>query len=288
MIAVLIYVRRGAWENDKGLAPNEMISRDAAKKLALRLLPNFALAQLKKVHYANVLRRASGTDEPDLTVVRYLVQPGQIVVDIGANIGIYTKFLSQCVGPSGKVISVEPIPLTFDILRSNVRKLRLRNVQLENFAISDIEGPVTMHVPTYRTGGENFYEARIGTAKIEGSRRSFEVSAITLDALLSEALVVHFVKCDVEGHELNCIRGAMRTLERSRPAWLIEVSGDMDNESCSAHQMHSILAGYGYAPFWVHGDKLEPQRYNAKPVNFFFLTNLHVKHLRERGLGIES
>ena len=126
-----------------------MSMKTVAKKLALRLVPETVLHLVKKIHYARVIRSISPNDEPDLKVIQRLVAPGHHVADLGANIGIYTKYLSELVGASGRVHSVEPIPLTFDILRSNVRKLGLRNVELKNCAISDTDGYVTMEVPRF-------------------------------------------------------------------------------------------------------------------------------------------
>ena len=166
------------------------------------------------------------------------MEPGQYVADIGANIGVYSKYLSERVGPSGRVISVEPIPLTFLIsCAPTYGKLRLSNVEAKNCAISDTEGQVKMRVPKYNSGGENFYAARIENGEAGDSVRSFAVPATTVaDALLSTLPLIHFIKCDVEGHELNCIRGAMKTIERSKPAWLIEISGDMDDERSNSSQ----------------------------------------------------
>src|SRR5205814_6244934 len=116
---------------------------------------------------------------------------------------------SELVGPSGRVYTVEPIPLTFDILRSNVRKLGLKNIELSNCAISDTNGRVTMQVPKYDSGGAYFYSAHIQQAPPDPALRCLAIPSRTIDALLEKApSSVQFIKCDVEGHELSCIRGA--------------------------------------------------------------------------------
>ena len=97
-----------------------MMLRDRVKRLALRFLPDAALQRLKKNHYARALRDATDDDEPDLKAVRRLVGPGGTVLDVGANFGRYAKALADLVGPTGRVYAVEPVPLTFEILRSNV------------------------------------------------------------------------------------------------------------------------------------------------------------------------
>ena len=94
--------------------------------------------------------------EPDLKVVEHLIKPGDSVVDIGANTGLYTKRMSELVGRDGRVFSIEPVPLTFDILGFNVGKLGLTNVELINCAISDTNGSVIVEVPLYESGEENF------------------------------------------------------------------------------------------------------------------------------------
>ena len=150
------------------------------------MLPENTLQLIKKVYYPYILRSISENDEVDLKVVRHLVNPGDYVVDIGANIGIYTKFLSELVGSHGRVYSIEPIPFTFEILCSNVKKLRLKNVELINYAISDTNGNVIMEIPLYESGGENFYQAKIVDENDKSSLRRIIVKSRTIDFLFSE------------------------------------------------------------------------------------------------------
>jgi FkbM family methyltransferase len=260
---------------------------DIPKDLALRFLPDRLLHYDKKVHYARVVQQAGEADEPDLRVLNFLVEPGQSVMDIGANIGIYSRYLSQRVGPTGHVLSVEPIPLTYDIFRSNLRKLNLRNVEARNCAVSDAVGEVTMHVPKYDSGGENFYGARIDEGGWDSSSRSFVVKTETVDHLLAST-PVHFIKCDVEGHELSCIKGAAQTIARSTPAWLIEISGNIDDEASNARQTTNILQVNGLLPYWFDGEKLRIRSHGANSINYFFLTAAHVENIRRKGLVVEN
>src|SRR5918995_5956412 len=106
-----------------------------AKKQALNYLPEWALTPLRKRHYLRVLREMSEDYAPDFVVIRRLVQPSDVVVDLGAHVGACTKFLSDLVGETGIVYSVEPFPLNFEILQLNVEKLQLANVRLINCAV---------------------------------------------------------------------------------------------------------------------------------------------------------
>jgi FkbM family methyltransferase len=256
-----------------------------SKELILRLLPQDALHIAKKIHYARVLSSVSERDELDFKVVRFLVSEGQSVADIGANFGMYTKYLSDLVGASGHVYSVEPLPSTFDLLRSNVKKLKLSNVELTNCAISSSDGSVSMEVPKYKSGGENFYEARVVTRTDDRSLRRVDVSCSTVDSLFS-GLPISFIKCDVEGHELNCVKGAARTIHNLKPAWLIEISGNPDDDKSSAYQTFRILRESGYEAFWFDGTNLRARCSLDKSVNYFFLTTEHLGVLQQRGFPI--
>ncbi len=265
-----------------------MTLKSTFKMLAPRVLPESILQFVEKAYYARILCRVTESDEIDLCVLRFLVEAGQCAADIGANIGVYSKYLSERVGASGRVVSVEPIPFTFGILSSNVRKLRLENVEIKNYAISDKEGQVTMRVPKYDSGGENIYEARIVVGEGGESAGAFIVPSTTVDELLSAAPAVHFIKCDVEGHELSCIKGAAKTIERFKPAWLIEISGDMADERSSSYETCRLLTQSEYGAYWFDGTTLRPWRPGTRSVNYFFLTVPQLGSLQKKGLPVSS
>jgi len=259
------------------------------KKLIIKLLPESILQAAKRAHYARMLRAISEEDEKDIKVVKHLVGRGSYTADVGANFGVYTKFLSELVGPGGRVYSVEPFPLTFDILSSNVKKLRLENVELINAAVSDKDGTVTMEVPLYQSGGENFYEARIVSGEAAGSLRHATVRACPLDSLLADTpREVSFIKCDVEGFELNCIRGAAAIIEGSRPVWHIEIMGDPDDPQSDAAKTFTELGSKGYEAFWFDGTDLRKRKKGERNDNYFFLTADHLRALRAEGFPVKD
>jgi FkbM family methyltransferase len=248
-----------------------------ARSVARSIMPDRMLQGAKKQYYAWLLRRGPENAERDCRPLPTLVAPGDHVIDVGANIGIYTKRLSELVGARGRVYSVEPIPLTFELLASNVKRLGLSNVELFACAISDRNGSVVMEVPRYASGGENFYEARIRPGDGQsGTLRTFRVLCTTLDALVAPASVrISFVKCDVEGHELSCIRGAQRVLRESKPALLLEVSSDPDDSRSPAHELFGVLAEEGYQAYWFDGATLRRRSPGDRSVNYFFLREEH-------------
>lgn len=255
------------------------------KSRALTVLPDSILQPLSVWHHRRVLRSFRDTDEPDLTVVRELVQPGTIAVDLGANIGTYTKVLSDLVGPAGTVISVEPVPQTFEVLSRIVRSLGMGNVSCVNAAISDSDGDVVMELPNYDTGGINFYQATVVASldkRVVGSKRQVVVPALRLDTLVAGTGTVGFVKCDVEGHELACLSGAEMVLSSHRPPWLVEVSGDPDEPGTKAMQVFRIFEDRSYVPWWFDGHRLMRRRRDDVSTNYFFLKEAHTARLRDK------
>src|SRR5205823_14575816 len=129
-------------------------------------------------------------------------------IDIGANIGRYTKHLSKF---SKRVIAIEPTPFTFTVLENTIKKLGLANVEAKCCALSD-------HIGTGTMAGPNIYEAHLEAGN--------DVPVRTIDSILTGDERVDFIKCDVEGHELQVVRGSLETIKNFHPAWLIEANHD--------------------------------------------------------------
>jgi FkbM family methyltransferase len=256
---------------------------DILKSQALRRLPDAWLGALKARHYFRMLKNFNTDDEPDMKVVPLLVPAGTTAVDLGANVGVYTKLLSELVGVTGSVVSVEPVPETYAILRENVRRLRLGNVSLVDAAVSDSTGTATMTIPEYPSGGHNFYESQIiendaRTARV-GSSRTVTVRTTTLDLLVADLSAVSFIKCDVEGHEGAVISGAGALLQGQRPAWLIEISENPDTAGTTASLLFETLTASGYAAWFFDGAKLRSRKSGDRSTNYFFLTPAHVARI---------
>lgn len=163
-------------------------------------------------------------------LMRRVVEPGNIVFDIGANKGLHTVLLSNLVGKKGSVHAFEPNSQLFPNLSRTVAELN--NVNLYPFALSDQEGEAVLFVPNNQmmasladwTSAENLAEWRdeIGLDEVH----TIKCRQISLDKLISnnEIPFPDFIKCDVEGAELMVFHGAQQTLNRAdAPIILFEV-----------------------------------------------------------------
>ena len=247
----------------------------------LEWLPRPARRAARRAYYARLLRAAREDAQADLSFLTRVVRRGDCVVDAGANIGLYTRFLSALVGPEGLVFSVEPVPESYDVLVSNVRRFGLSNVRPLNYALSNVDGELEMEVPRWFYGGENLYEARVAGATPSGLRR-IAVAARRLDTLVGDRTIA-FVKCDVEGHELRCLEGAAETLRRWRPAWLLEVWGDPDAEGSHARLVFRAMEELGYAAHCYDGRWLASRAQGRRSDNYWFLTAEQVRYVRAGG-----
>jgi FkbM family methyltransferase len=188
------------------------------KSCAFRFVPKPILVELRHRKHLHDLAAAS---EPEEAEVRKVLHPGQTALDIGANYGVFTKLFSELVGDLGTVIAFEPVPQTFRTLAAGIDRFHLRNVQARNSAVSDQVGTTFMTIPLdAESNTENLYQSHIVASP--GTESSFAVSTLTVDSL--QLPRVDFIKVDVEGHELEVLRGSRETLARHHPTLMVEVT----------------------------------------------------------------
>ena len=132
------------------------------------------------------------------------VPPGSIAVDAGANIGIYSEFLSHCVGLTGFVHSFEPDPLNFRRLQAALDQHS--NVRLNELALSDRTGESALYVSHNLNVDHRAYPTA------NESRKIVAIRSIRLDDYFPAGTRVDFIKMDIQGFELHALRGAKRVL----------------------------------------------------------------------------
>ena len=144
-------------------------------------------------------------DRAERQLLRRILFRGAIVVDAGANIGIYSQFLSRCVGPTGVVHSFEPSPENFKRLQSATRKLS--NVRLSQAAVGESSGRSELYLSDKLNVDHRDLlrpkEIRADTVPIE---------MVALDDYFKPGQRVDLIKMDIQGYELHALRGASRVL----------------------------------------------------------------------------
>jgi len=215
--------------------------RSTLKNL-LPLLPKPIQNSLRESHYLNKLRCVALDDEPDLAAIAQWVRPGDTVLDIGANYGLYTRFLSERVGPEGKVHAFEPSSVMGHVLRRNVAALGLGNVSVSACALSDKKGQARLHVPQFENAAPNYYEASILPIENAPLAECEAVETTSIDSYVEANGIdgVSFLKIDVEGHELAVLQGGRETFRRFRPTALLEVNAPLHEAGHGADVLEVI------------------------------------------------
>lgn len=180
----------------------------------------------EKLLKKRILRSIKNEYEKEIKILYKLIKDNTDTIDIGVYRGVYSYELSRL---SNHVHSFEANPIIYKYLEKNLTKL-VKNISLYNYALSNKKGISTLKVPLrrktlFQSQFEEKYRAGMGTIhNIETFKNfdKFEVKTIKLDDLKFKNKI-SFIKIDVEGHELEIIEGAQKTLAEHRPNLLIEI-----------------------------------------------------------------
>ena len=154
------------------------------------------------------------TVHEDEIINKFTPESGDIVIDVGAHIGLYTIIGSRRVGLRGKVISLEPHPDNYNILKRNIELNHLNNVIALNSAASSSKSSIKLYLPGEDKGFTKLYTIMPNRAV---TQNFVEVDANTLDDILQALNIeqVNWIKIDVEGAELEVLKGTTGVIRRS-------------------------------------------------------------------------
>ena len=172
-----------------------------------------------------------------LEFIGKLLSEGDWFVDAGANIGLMSVFAAKCVGKSGKVYAFEPNPATYDILKSNIHVNNLENVQLMPIALGAGPGKAILY---------DRWESNRGSASLIKPAKvttSAEIEIMILDDCLPIGKI-RLAKFDIEGFELEALKGFERTLCRpDAPILIIENSDIHSHSGSNSESLFAFLSG---------------------------------------------
>ena len=189
------------------------------------------------IHLMAVKNYRSG--EPELKILKSLVNSDKNSLDIGANKGVYTYFLSRL---SRHVFAYEPNPVLAKFLTQSVGS----NVTVQPFALSDSEGQATLSVPVI----DSLLHDQLGTLNNHDTilGKSYSVPLMPLDT--QGHTNVGFIKVDVEGHEEAVINGALNLFKQERPTLMIEIE-QRHHPDKDIREIFTKILSLGYEGFFL-------------------------------------
>lgn len=200
------------------------------------------------IYHGQLLTLKSLVDyEPlEREVIGRLCRPGMTAYDVGANVGMFTCYMSHLVGKAGHVIAFEPESNNFNCLEVTIRHNGLSNVQLEKKAV----GKATELAQFDRRGGA--FSGRLATpGKCRMTANQSTVEVVSLDDLVKLGTPPpDLVKIDVEGNEVMVLEGMQSILQTHRPTVLCEIHTHLGDPSQAVIE---ILSRFDYEMFGLEG-----------------------------------
>jgi FkbM family methyltransferase len=172
------------------------------------------------------------------------VKPGNVVYDLGANVGFYSLLASLLVGKEGRVIAFEPVPRNVSYLRKHLQLNRVTNCSVFECAVSDTNGRARFDFSRSHSTGrltkDRSGDITVPTVMLDGLFRQGEIPA------------PHIVKCDIEGGEHAALSGALEVLTTCRPILFLATHGAEVHRKCC-----DLLRNAGYRLKSLEGSPIE-------------------------------
>lgn len=185
-----------------------------------------------------------------------VVHAGDLVVEVGANIGAHTLFLAKAVGVEGAVMAFEPQRIVYQTLCANMALNSIPNAHCLHAAVGEAPGAVV--VPEFDYNLENNYGGLSLGEHVQGE----SVGVVTLDSFTVPSC--RFLKIDVEGMELDVLKGATKFIAQHRPVLYIE--NDREDRS---PDLVRFTAALGYRMYWHKPPLFNPNNFLKNPENVF-------------------
>lgn len=196
-------------------------------------------------------------------VIRRTLRPGDTALDIGANLGLMSFKMLECVGETGRVIAFEPQSRMAGYIRQSIAHNRVGNLYLNQMGLADKAATLRLSIPDHNAGAASFATNR-------GSRTE-EVPVTTLDEFAQTHALgrVRLIKVDVEGFEPRVFSGARTFLTTSPPEVIVF---EENRKTGGMPESVRILQSYGYTVFTLPKAllrvTLQPYRQEARAQDF--------------------
>jgi FkbM family methyltransferase len=213
--------------------------------------------------------------ELELEAFSQLVGPGDVVLDVGANIGTHSVWFAQAVAPAGAVISFEPQRLVYQTLCANIALNSLKNVVCHQVAVGAEPGEISVPIPDPSVP-QNF-----GGIALGASAQGEPVPVVTLDELAFTRCKL--IKIDVEGMELDVLRGATQLIAATAPVLYVE----SDREK-GADELVRYIDSLGYDLYWHCPAMFNPENFFHNAQNVFGNTISRNLLCMPRGSRVEN
>ena len=256
----------------RGLYWNLPFNRE--KIFSIKILPGYTIRYAGKGDIAQIIYKnevlvnlKKSFEYSTLQLFSTILKRGDVIIDVGANSGLYSIFYSKLVGDEGAVHAFEPDKATFSLLQENLTLNNCNNVTIYNMALSNKESNIEMvsfnPENIQLNNGDSF--KYIKEVSLESMNKDSNLmKAHRLDDLkeLNTIHKIDFIKIDVEGAEFLVLQGSVNTILKHKPVIIFELSGEWTNRfHYKPYQILVFLHELGYEM-----EEYDFQQWMAKPV----------------------
>ena len=206
-------------------------------------------------------------------VLKTILKPGDIVIDVGAYVGWYSLLSGKLVGQKGKVYAFEPSPTYLKRFIDNIKLNNLRNIKTFNLAVSNKNSNVSF----YQAGSGSSIIKQAAELHIGKKIKQIQVKSITLNTFVAKEKIsrINLIKIDVEGWELQVLKGASNILKKKNaPTLMVEVIDGQWKKwiPSTADALFIYLKSFGYVPyiFTKTGLKIYKKEDTKRTLNLLF------------------
>jgi methyltransferase, FkbM family len=196
---------------------------------------------------SNIIREKKRYSQFDLVILQQFLKPGGAFLDAGANIGWYSLYGANIVGPSGKVWAFEPDPTNAELLRQNSALQKLSQIHVIEKALTDEDGRADLLLNSNNHGDHQVRKNSVGN-----------IETVSLDHWMKsdDFQQLQLLKIDIQGSEPQMLAGMKQHLKTHRPAMYIEFSpSHMYKCGNSPFEIFAFIEKYNYIPYRVHDDR---------------------------------
>ena len=202
------------------------------------------------------LRKYGEFSPGEVELFRQIVLPASTVIEVGANIGAHTVEFSRLVGPKGLVVAFEPQRIVFQTLCANLALNSCANVNALQMAVGAVPGEIM--VPLLAPDRP----ANFGGVSLHGSSTGERIPLRTIDELSLPAC--HLLKLDIEGMEVEALRGSSKFVSIHRPIMYVE-----NDRRERSDELISLLRSWNYKLYWHKPPLYSPTNYAGDQENIF-------------------
>lgn len=198
-----------------------------------------------------------GFEQEEIDFMLSKLNLGDVFIDIGSNIGLFSILASKKVGEKGKVICFEPAPITYNRLVENIELNDFKNIEARNIGLSDSEGALTFY---YSDSGFDAWNSFAPDSRL---KKSTVIPTSTLDIQLEhvDKKAIKLVKIDVEGWEKFVIQGGKQFFENYAPIVMVEFTEENTfNAGYPIHDIFKALENFGYEWYRIENGGLVKEK----------------------------